>query len=142
MINMEDKEKRRHKIVLGGFQTPNTNNDRKRSEIMDILWTIDHKYNHPKCIYMDFNCDMEEEWASKIITSIRIEGWKVWINNSWTRKGYTGQKNSNIDIILYKGFQKEGIKVTPWEYDGNLSDHKAIQVDIKVEGIDKDYLGN
>ena len=43
--------------------------------------------------------------------------------------------------MVYKGFSKDKVKITPWEYDPNLSDHKAIQVKIKLDVVKNEYTG-
>jgi len=40
-----------------------------------------------------------------------MEGWKVWKADDWTRKGYGKQKNTNIDIVIYKDIEDLDIDI-------------------------------
>ena len=61
-----------------------------------------------------------------MIMYLQNEGWNCWTNDEWTRRGYGKQRNSNIDIIIYKGLKKEDIKIRMYEHVQDFSDHKAI----------------
>ena len=60
-----------------------------------------------------------------------MEGWRVWKNEDWTRKGYGKQKNTNIDIVIYKDIEDLDINIQCYQYD-EMSDHKAVRVNIKL----------
>ena len=81
-----------------------------------------------------------------------MKGWKVWKADDWTRKGYGKQKNTNIDIVIYKDIEDLDIDIQCLGYD-EISDHKAIKVSInlpqemeekrekqKIEIVDKKIL--
>ena len=82
-----------------------------------MIWSIDKKYKVPKCIYIDLNSDVTKDWACKVLEEIEVEGWKVHRNENWTRKGYAGQEDSNIDIIIYKDMDPSCIQISTWEFN-------------------------
>ena len=58
-------------------------------------------------------------------------GWEILTTEGWTRKGSgKGQKNTNIDIIATRGFEKDSVKLSQLEYDSNISDHKPLLIRI------------
>ena len=56
--------------------------------IKEIVWTVDNRYNHPKCIYVDLNSDITGKWAINMLDYIRSMGWQIYTHNEWTRKGF------------------------------------------------------
>ena len=59
--------------------------------LVDMISSIDKKYSHPKCIYIDLNSEVDRPWAIDILEEWRVDGWTIHKNDNWTRKGYTGQ---------------------------------------------------
>jgi len=40
-----------------------------------------------------------------MIEEMKKDGWVIYSKEDWTRKGYGKQRNSNIDIVIYQGFE-------------------------------------
>ena len=48
------------RIIIGAVQAQTSDNEEKEETLREIIWTIDKKYNHAKCIYIDLNSDINK----------------------------------------------------------------------------------
>jgi len=52
--------------------------------------------------------------------------------NKWTRKGNNeGERNTNIDIVVTRGYKKEDVRIKVKEHKTEVSDHAPIEIKIK-----------
>ena len=77
---------------------------------------------------MDLNCEIQSKRVISFLEDIQKKGSNSFQSLNWTRKGYSDQKNSNIDIILYKNLPKEEIQCQFLPHNPYLSDHVPIAV--------------
>jgi len=58
---LEDES--RHSMILGAMQLSNQDSDKKGNKLLEVMSVVDHRYNCPKCVYVDLNSDVNKIWA-------------------------------------------------------------------------------
>ena len=67
MINERLQDGLHYRLLIGAIHAQNLDNEKKEMMLEDMIKTIDKKYTHPKCIYIDLNSDVNKSWAQNIM---------------------------------------------------------------------------
>ena len=97
---------------------------------------IDQQYQCPKIIYIDINTDINHDKYKIFKKEEQMAGWTFHESRMWTRKGYKGQKDTNIDIVITKAVQKDNIEVN-WGFLTDCSDHVPVHVRYYCRDMEK-----
>ena len=112
--------------IISGYHADNSNNIEKWDKINAVMNDLNDAYKWPKLLYIDVNTDVEHKKFKEWEATLENRKWKIYKSNNWTRRGKGKQKNTNIDVKIYKNGgpkvcpKKDSFLITSWLHFGLL----------------------